>query len=333
MAASAEPSADTSPSHQRAPDFFIVGAPKTGTTSLYKMLGHHPQIYLPELKEPLFLAGDMQPLPDQRPRPGEPALPQTMEAYLALFAQATPQQRVGEASTFYLWSRTAAERIADLQPGARIVAILREPASFLRSMHLMLLGWGVEGETDLRKAIALEATRREGRQLPRHSHRPQLLLYSDHVRYLDQLGRFRARFPPEQILVLIYDDFQSDNEGTVRRVLGFLGVDADAPVALTRANVTRQSVRSPQGKYLMHSLMSGQGPAARSTKAIVRALTTERLRYSAGVRVRRLVRGEAPPADERLMLELRRRYKPEVQALGEHLGRDLVSLWGYDRLD
>ena len=321
------------PAQHRFPDFFIVGSPKTGTTSLYQMLRAHPQIYMPALKEPRFLAGDMRPVPKHASGPDESGYPRTMEEYLALFEEATPQQRVGEASTFYLWSRTAAERIADLQPDARIIAILREPASLLRSMHLMLLGWGVEGERDLRKALSLEAARREGRHVPRHSPRPQLLLYSDHVRYVEQLGRFRARFPSEQILVLIYDDFRRDNEGTVRRVLGFLDVDAEAPVALAQSNVTQRATRSPQGKYLMQSLMGGQGRLARSAKATIKALTSQRLRYRAGKQVRDLVRTELPPADEQLMLELRRRYKPEVQAVSDHLERDLVSLWGYDRLD
>src|SRR5271154_4069166 len=188
MANSAESPAAPSASRQRVPDFFIVGSPKTGTTALYHMLRGHPQIFLPDLKEPRFLASDMHPLPKYARDAREFDYPATLEQYLALFDGATPEQRAGEASVFYLWSRTAADRIAELQPDARIIAILREPASLLRSLHLMFLRWSVESEQDLGKAVPLEQARRNGKSIPRLSHRPQLLQYSEHVRYVDQLA-------------------------------------------------------------------------------------------------------------------------------------------------
>src|SRR6266566_130247 len=115
--------------HMRVPDFFIVGAPKCGTTSLYRMLRQHPRIFMPDLKEPRFLASDAWAAPGS---PSGPiSYPQTLEEYLALFDEAREDQLVGEATTLYLWSRTAAARIAELSPAARIIAILREPASFL----------------------------------------------------------------------------------------------------------------------------------------------------------------------------------------------------------
>src|SRR5438067_5410553 len=88
----------------RVPDFFVVGHAKSGTTALYEMLRRHPQIYMPELKEPWFFASDMQ-LRFQPRRAG--ALPQTLAEYRELFASARPDQRIGEASSCYLWSRTA----------------------------------------------------------------------------------------------------------------------------------------------------------------------------------------------------------------------------------
>ena len=101
----------------------------------------------------------------------EPApLPNTLEDYLSLFDSATPEQRAGDYSTSYLVSHFAASRIAELQPDARIIAILREPASFLRSLHLQLLQNHVETEKDLRRAIAFEQDRREGRRLPRNEY-------------------------------------------------------------------------------------------------------------------------------------------------------------------
>jgi Sulfotransferase family len=320
-------------SARRVPDFFIVGSPKSGTTSLYEMLRRRPQIYMPALKEPRFLASDMRPRPEHAGEPREFGYPTTLEDYLALFDEARLEQRVGEASTFYLWSRTAAERIHDLQPDARIIAILREPASFLRSMHLLFMRWGLESQKDLLKAISLEPARREGRDIPWHSHRPQLLQYSDHVRYVDQLARYDARFAPEQMLVLIYEDFHNDNEATVRRVLRFLEADDGSAIDVMKVNVTTRTVRSWRAKFLLRSLSRGQSPLARSTKATIKALTTRRVRHGANKALRRrVISPDAPPPDMEVMMELRRRYKPEVVALSEYLDRDLVGLWGYDEI-
>jgi hypothetical protein len=316
---------------EKVPDFFIVGHPKCGTTALYEMLRRHPQIYMPELKEPWFFASDMRPR-FQPPRSASP--PETLDDYVALFDEAGPGQLSGEASSTYLLSDTAAERIAEVRPDARIIAILREPASFLRSLHLQLLRTHVEGSRTFREAISLEPARREGRKIPRRSHRPQLLLYSDHVRYVEQLRRYHEAFPAEQILVLIYDDFRQDNAGTVRAVLQFLGADERAPIDVMDANSTVIRMRSQQLDELMNVVSVGRGPISRSVKAGVKALTSSHLRSTAmRVTQRRLIYGRPQPPDERLMLELRRRFKGQVVALSEYLDRDLVTLWGYDRID
>ncbi len=312
----------------RMPDFFIAGHPKSGTTALYRMLREHPQIFMPNLKEPLYFSSDMR-LRFQTPRSEK--VPQTLEAYLALFADARPDQLLGEASSSYLWSRTAAAAISQAQPAARVVAVLREPASFLRSLHMQFMQIHVEAEGDFAKALALESARREGKRVPRRSHRPQLLLYSEHVRYVEQLRRYEQMFAPEQLLVIIYDDFRNDNEATVRSILRFLGVDDAAPVVVKEANPT-VTVRSPRLHDLSQAVALGRGPLTRALNRTVKALGPERTRQLVRLRERMLM-GAPVPAQERVMLELRRRYRPEVVALSEHLGRDLVSLWGYDGLD
>src|SRR5207302_11433714 len=139
---SAEGASDSS-SPRRIPDFFIVGHHKSGTTALYEMLRRHPQIYMPALKEPRYFASDLREL-FEPVRTGR--LPHTLEEYLALFDGATPGQITGEASPSYLRSTVAARKIAEVRPDARIIAILREPASFVRSLHLQLLQERVETE-------------------------------------------------------------------------------------------------------------------------------------------------------------------------------------------
>ncbi len=331
MTASADTTATPDALRPRVPDFFVVGHPKCGTTALYEMLRVQPQIFMPELKEPWFLASDMEP---RFPPPRSASPPETLEDYLALFDSARPEQLVGEASSAYLLSRTAAAAIAELQPDARIIAILREPASFLRSLHLQLLSTHVESAKTLRRAIELEPARRQGRKLPRRSHRPQLLMYSDHVRYVEQLRRYHELFPPEQVLVLIYDDFRADNEGTVGRVLDFLGAENQVPVAATKANPTVTQMRSQQLDELLNVVSVGRGPVSRAAKSLLKSVSSQGVRRRAiQVTQRHLVNGRPSPPEEELMLSLRRRFKDEVVAAGDYLGRDLVSLWGYDQLD
>jgi Sulfotransferase family len=312
---------------RRLPDFFIVGHPKGGTTALYEMLRRHPQIYMPDLKEPWFFVPEFWPS-----APLSRRHPNTLDEYLSLFEAATPGQRIGEATPSYLRSHTAATRIAEVQPAARIIAILREPASFLCSLHLQLLRTDVETEPDLRKAIDLEERRRRGDALPRYSTRPQALRYSEHLEYVEQLRRYHAVFPPEQVRVIIYDDFRRDPEATVRTILRFLEVDDTAPLAVIEANPAVR-LRSPHLSEVVRSLYLGRGPVARPVKAAIKALTPRRLRHDAIAIQRRMQLSKPRPPDEELMLELRRRFKGEVIALSEYLDRDLVSLWGYDGVD
>jgi hypothetical protein len=329
MTASAEAREPLRASQQRMPDFFIVGQPKSGTTALYSMLRPHPQIFMPDTKEPGFLAAELQ----VRKPPRRRGNLDTLDDYARLFEAAAGEQRVGEATPFYLWSRTAASRIAELQPDARIIAIMREPASLLHSLHLLLVRIYVETEPDLRKAIALEEERSRGRSIPRFTYWPDLLLYSEHVRYVEQLRRYHALFAPEQVLVLVYDDFRRDNEGTVRKVLRFLDVEDTSSIRVMKANPTVR-VRSTRLHHMLHALIVGQGPAAAGVKAAVKTVTPQRLRRRAlAATQKHVVFGEPRPPEEGLMTELRGRFRGEVTALSEYLGRDLVTLWGYDRLD
>jgi len=319
------PGAQTSNSQPRRPDFFIVGQPKSGTTALYEMLRAHPQIYMPDGKEPWFLADELH--ERTPPRPG--GTPRTLPEYLSLFAAAQGGQRTGEASALYLWSRTAAARIAALSPEARIIAILREPASLLRSLHLQFVETYIETESDFRSAIALERVRREGRELPRHTYWPRALLYSDHVRYVEQLRRYEDLFTRERMLVLIYDDFRADNEASVRVVLRFLGVDDAVEIEPREANPSVQ-VRSDRMHELLRAVSVGRGPVSRTLKGSIKALTPAGLRRGAlNATKRHVVFAEPTPLDEAYMVELRERFRDEVAALGEYLDRDLLGLWGY----
>jgi hypothetical protein len=248
---------------RKLPEFFIVGQPKSGTTALYEMLRSHPGIFMPALKETRFfdreLHPGMKPITEGSAASNAGSVsaphPNTLEQYLALFAGARPGQRAGEASPGYLRSPLTAARISELEPDARIIAIFREPASFLRSAHLQMLQDHVETEKDFRKAIA--------REQAIEAEKPVLWYAHERVEYVKQLRRYHDLFAPERVLVLIYDDFRADNEGTIRQVLRFLDVE-QGPVAYTEANQT-VLVRSPR-MYQLQRCISAAAPVRASRR-------------------------------------------------------------------
>ncbi len=315
----------------RTPDFFIVGHQKCGTTALYLMLSQHPQIYMSDVKEPWFFGRELRSRFD---KPSTRSRPNTLEDYVALFADARADQSAGEASPQYVRSEHAAREIAELRPDARIVVLLREPAAFLRSLHLQLVATHIEEEPDFAKAIALEPDRREGKHVPSRSVSPQSLLYSDHVRYAEQLRRLHDAFPSEQVLVLIYEDFRRDNKAVLRQVLEFLGVDPDVTIDPVETKPL-EDVRSMRLHQLRRAIRkAGLNPAKRGR--LVKTLDALPPRSLSGDSIsaafRRVAYRPQRPADDELMRELRHRFKGEVQAASDYLGRDLTALWGYDRI-
>ena len=306
----------------RLPDFFLVGHPKCGTTALYEILKRHPEVYMPAVKEPTFFA-------DELPKGNEyRSAPKTLAEYYSLFESASPGECAGEATPLYLWSETAAQRIADLQPSAKIIALLREPTAFLRSLHLQFVQVHWETEKDLRNALALEPVRAEGRQVPPFCPAWQLLLYSRYIRYVDQLTRYSSCFPSSNILILIYDDLRDDNEAVIRQIWRFLGVDDSVPVNVLEPNPT-VGIRFKRLYGVLYAVAVGRGGVFGPLKKGIETVTPRGLRKRTVARARRGLTTTPPPQDEELMAELRVRYRPEVERLGEYLGRDLLSLWGY----
>ena len=140
-----------------------------------------------------------------------------------------------------------------------------------------------------------------------------MLIYADQVNYVEQLRRYHDKFPREQVLVLIYDDFRADNLATMRTVAGFLGVDDTFGFETVDANRTTKAMRRQRLDDAILSTALGESGAARTARAALRAMTPRRLRRGAVVGIRRkLVFGSPPAEDAETMLELRRRFKGEV---------------------
>src|SRR5882757_7658017 len=139
------------------PDFFIVGAPKCGTTALYRCLEAHPEIFVPERKELHHFGTDLY----------SPTYVRQLDEYLSLFAAAGDAKRVGEASVWYLFSKRAATEINAFNPQASVIIMLRNPVEMLHSLHSQHLYNGTEEISDFATALNAEGDRKMGRCLPK----------------------------------------------------------------------------------------------------------------------------------------------------------------------
>jgi hypothetical protein len=205
----------TTASARPLPNFLILGAQKAGTTALYAYLRWHPDITGPSFKEVSFF--------DRHYAKGE----RWYRAHMPLRRRAL----VGEASPSYLFHPLAPQRVAEMLPRAHLIALLRNPVerAFSHYQHEVALR---REELSFEEAIDREPERMRGeveRMLndPTYfSHAWWNYTYVSRGRYAEQLERWFAAFPREQLLVVLTDELADDTAGTYRRVLEFLGADA-----------------------------------------------------------------------------------------------------------
>lgn len=297
----------------RAPDFYIVGAPKAGTTAMYAYLRGHPGLFLPERKELRFFGSDLE-IRDRTPL--------TTEQYLAHFAAATSDAVIGTAYVWYLYSRAAATEIARLSPNARIIAMLRNPVDMLPALHAEHLTNGNEDIRDFTAALDAEPDRRAGRRIPPHAHLPQGLWYTDVPRYAEQLQRYFATFGPERVRVIIFDDFVADTAGTYRETLRFLGVDdAYRPPSFDAVNVSRR-LRSERWRHFL-----ARPPDL--PRRVIHYLVPARIRRAAYERAKamNIVSEPRPPLPPETAARLDDTFGAEIARLSTLLDRNLEALW------
>jgi hypothetical protein len=206
-------------------NFFIVGAPKCGTTAWFEYLRSHPDIFFPDLKEPCFFALDFPSLRQVR----------SEAEYSRLFAKAGGARIIGEASADYLFSEAAAEAIREYNGEAKILILLRDQEEFLPSLHNQHL-WGFWEEIeDFGEAWRLSG-RRPADSIPGACTEPRMLDYAALGRFHEQVERFLSAFPAGQVLVLHFRDWVQDPRTAYLKILQFLGLDDDGRREFPRVN-------------------------------------------------------------------------------------------------
>lgn len=298
------------------PNFFIVGAPKCGTTALAQYLGDHPAVVMSQPKEPHYFADD---LPNYRDTADE-------GEYLAMFDGVGSDTRaVGEASVFYLYSQTAVGNISRFNPAARLIVMIRDPLEMLVSYHRQLR-LVREEDVPLEEAISLQGDRAGGRHLPRHCFEAAALQYTEVIRLGAQLTRLLETVARERVHIVVLDDFVADTRAEYRGVLEFLGIEDDGREEFPVVNPARGVRSSTLAAFTERTPQ----PLVRAVLGVKRALGLGDL----GV-LDRLRRTNAADAnDESLSLPLRNRLREEladdVAVLAEIVGRDLAGLWWGD---
>ena len=294
----------------RLPDFFIVGAPKCGTTSLASYLRAHPGIFMSAVKEPNYFCFDAPGLRDMYDRP---------EMYGRLFARARPEQLCGEASTAYLFSQAAVPAILEANPAAKIIVMVRNPLDMVVSHHGQKVYTLEENEPDLARAWRLSPARAKGEMVGPRCRAPRYLDYQSIGRLGEQVSRLKAVVPEHQLLVIVFDDLCADRRRVYRETCRFLGVppDEQGPFAIENA---RRTHRWPN---LARALKHLPGPIHR-LKLHLRARFPAQAK-AIGRAVHRLNRraAERPALGESLRGEMIAAFKDDVALLGRLLDRDL----------
>jgi hypothetical protein len=213
------------------PDFFVVGAPRCGTTSLCRFFDKNPQICFSRPKEPHYFAQlRSMPSPDELQR-------DYIERYFGHRHGA--HRAVGEGSVSYLYAPEAIERIRHFNPEARFIVMVRNPMSMLPSYHLKMRFLLQEDQEDFSSAWRLQEARARGDNLPAHCLEPRTLMYGEVARYGAHIERLFAIAGRERTHVVVFDDFVADQPATYRRALEFLRVDDDGRTVFKRRYESR----------------------------------------------------------------------------------------------
>jgi hypothetical protein len=303
------------------PSFFIIGAPRCGTTALYEYLNSHPALFLPTLKEPHYFSEDL---------PGVRSVSSERD-YFGLFASAGSQVvRAGEASVYYLSSAVAVPNILKYDARSRFIVLVRNPVEMLQSLHAMFCYAFYEDRRNCEAAWELQAERRAGRSIPALCDEPALLQYENICRFGSQVERLLAQVGRDQVKIAVFDDLVSTPKSVYEDVLAFLGIPTDGKTSFPRINARQQyrvawvarALQSPPGLQRLRARLRHE--------YYVKQSWLGKLAYGTALKLKSYNSKAPRPAEmpaafrDRLAKVLR----PEVERIEQILGRDLGHWYG-----
>ncbi len=285
------------------PNFFLAGVAKAGTTSLYEYLRQHPQIFMPEIKEPSYFVQGYG--------------VKTWDDYLALFKDAGDKAAIGDASAIYTSTEGSLAWIKSALGEVKLVVILRNPASRAFSQY----GWMArEGYEDA--PTFAEALRREPLRLRDPAFREQCpqffgdYLYFTTGLYADQVETCFDTFGRERVKIYLFEEFIREPRNVCRDVFQFLGVD-DQFVPKMEVHNEGRMPKSVAWQYWLRAEQRRR--RVLGSRAFRRKLADRLMGWNVQL-------GEKAQPDPVLLRDLTERYRPDISRLQTLLGRDL-SPW------
>lgn len=296
------------------PSFFIMGAPKCGTTALSEYLGRHPDIGFSQPKEPMYFCTDF---PDIRGVSSE-------AEYLAkCFGHCgDSHEMAGEGSTIYFYSCEAIPNILTFSPEARFIVMLRNPIDMIYALHAQRMLGLEEDVRDFELAWTLCETRASGSSLPKNCKDPRLIDYKMLGKLGIQLARIYSQVPPGRLKVILFDDLVRDSRSVYLEVLDFLGVEDDGKSLFPKVNGSKK-VRS----LFLHA-MSHKPPEwlVRVLYHVKSVLRVERLGIMSRIRGWNVVHESRQPLSMGMRKLLLEEYSEDIDRLALLINRDL-SHW------
>lgn len=214
----------------RTPNFFIIGAPKCGTTSMATWLAEHPRIYMSPIKEPFYFSADIKYRKVYK-----------WSDYSRLFVESRLEHiAVGEASTFYLFSKVAVTSIEEELPGSRYIVMVRNPLEMAPALHEQHVRAYIEDNANFSRCWSLSKVRRSGLNVPPGCKDPSLLDYQTWCLLGQQIERLYSIVPRDRVQVLVLDDIKADPRREYLKVLDFLGVPDDGRLNFPAYNPARE---------------------------------------------------------------------------------------------
>lgn len=302
------------------PNFFIVGAPKCGTTSLAGYLALHDQVFFCRPKEPSYFVRHLW---RDEVRGELPPYRTELKAYLELFSGADParHQAVGEGSTMYLSSRQGLSEIRAFDPAARIVVMLRNPVEIAYALHSETRFHLHEDQDDFKTAWGLQEARRRGERIPKGAMRVKTLLYGEMARIGEQLETLLGIFPRDQVMWIFFEDFKADTLGQYRQVLAFLGLPDDGRTEFPVKN-TNENIRPTT----MLRVLKGARSLRRISSALKQRFGVHSWGISKTLQKRAAETAPRAPLPPHFRAELVEYFRDDITRLERITGRDL-SAW------
>jgi hypothetical protein len=302
--------------HDSIPDFLVIGAGKSGTTSVDKYLSQHPDIFVPKSKEPNFFGYENMKVEDFNGNQEEIAhfkrSVTRLEDYLKIFEEAKPHQIKGETSNTYMYHEQAPEKIKYYNPDVKLIAVLRQPAGRLYSRYLHLARENRTPTKNFSDCLDRSSIWWKRNDLIKEGF------------YYKNLYKYYELFPKENIRVYLYEDLQSNPLKVMQDIYGFLGVDATFSPDVT--------VRYNESGFVKNKFLNkiyGQGGfISRSIRAILPTTLVQKLRGNLALkkkmfalRSKNLDRpGMDPAIRKTLTFDV---YQEDIKNLEKLIGRDL----------